>query len=214
MRRAATILALTGAALLSACGSSPPTKFYVLTPAPAARRAGAAGAPIQVAAVHLPEELDRLEMVSPLGPNRLDVRGEDRWAAPLDDMSRRVLTQDLEQRLPAGAVVSPRTPQPQGARKLVVDLQDFGLDASGGGRLQGTWSLIGPNRKPALRRPVDLHAAAAGAAPQSQAAAMSRLLGDLADAIAEEAGAPPATTSAGPAALRPEASPAPSTRPG
>lgn len=196
MRTAAAALAMAGALTLSACGSSPPTHFYVLAPiAPAspaqassapATPAQAAGAPIRVAAVHLPEELDRLEMVSALGPNRLAIRGEDRWAAPLDDMTRRVLTQDLQQRLPAGRI-APARAAAGSTHALVVDLQSFGVDAAGAGRLQGSWSLYGPERKPVVRREVDLTEPGA-AAPQGQAAVMSRLLASLADQIAAAVG--------------------------
>lgn len=185
MKPVAPALALAGALALAACGSSPPTRFYVLEPvAPAQSAAAAGGAPIRVAAVHLPEELDRLEIVSDLGPNRVEVRGEDRWASPLDDMSRRVLAQDLEQRLPPQMLVPPHAPAPRSARALVIDLQAFGVDAAGTGRLQGGWTLEGPDRQPLLRRRVDLTASAAGVGPQAQAAAMSRLLGELADQIA------------------------------
>ena len=185
MKPLATALALAGALTLAACGSSPPTRFYVLEPvAPAQSAAAASGAPIRLAAVHLPEELDRLEIVSGLGPNRVELRSEDRWASPLDDMSRRVLAQDLEQRLPSQMLVPPHAPAPRSARALVIDLQAFGLDAAGTVRLQGGWSLEGPDRQPLLRRTVDLSAPAAGAGSQAQAAAMSRLLGELADQIA------------------------------
>jgi uncharacterized lipoprotein YmbA len=134
--------------------------------------------------VHLPEELDRLEMVSALGANRLALRSEDRWAAPLDDMSRRVLAQDLAQRLPPQMLLPARAAAPRDARALVVDLQSFGVDASGAGRLQGGWSLVGPDRQPLLRRAVDLSEPAAAGDAQAQAAVMSRLLGQLADQIA------------------------------
>lgn len=192
--KTAAALALAGALTLCACGSSPPTRFYVLEPvASATARAEApAGAPVKVAAVHLPEELDRLEMVSGLGPNRIQVRGEDRWAAPLDDMSRRVLTQDLAQRLPPGMLLAAQSPAPRAARLLVVDLQEFG-PAGDRVRLQGSWSLQTPGGEPLLRRDVELNRSVADADPRAQAAAMSRLLGELADGIAMDLGAQSAT---------------------
>ena len=173
---------------LSACGSSPPTRFFVLSVVPPAHRsAAAASVPIKLSAVHLPDLLDRLQIVAAAGPNQIKLRSEDQWAAPLDDMTRRVLGQDLEERLPAGSVVFPRSPAPKGTRDLVVELQAFGLDASGQARLDGDWALVGPDRKPVVSREVRLSEPAAGAAAASQAAAMSRLLGRLADQIAETA---------------------------
>lgn len=188
MKPLAAALALACALALAGCGHSPPTRFYVLAPvAPAQPATAANGTPIRVAAVHLPAELDRLEIVSGLSANRIEVRSEDRWAAPLDDMSRRVLTQDLAQRLPPAMLVAAHAPAPRAARALVVDLQAFGVDGAGTARLQGGWSLEGPDHQPQLQRDVDLTAPGAGADPQAQAAAMSRLLGELADQIASVA---------------------------
>lgn len=178
-------LALAGVLILAGCGSSPPTRFYVLDPAPPASQATRpAGTPVRLAAVHLPDELARTEIVSGLGANRLQVRGEDRWAAPLDDMSRRVLAQDLAERLAPGRLVLPHSPAPRGAAQLVVDVQAFGTDAAGAARLQGGWSLVEAGGQPVARRPFDLSESAGATGAQAQAAAMSRLLGQLADQIA------------------------------
>jgi uncharacterized lipoprotein YmbA len=180
---------------VAACGSSPPTRFYVLEAvAPAQRVQARSGEALRVAAVHLPQALARTEIVTGLAPNRVAVRGEDRWAAPLDDMTRRVLTQDLEQRLPDGAVIPPRAPAPRSARALVVTLESFGVESGGSARLQGSWALDDASGRPLLRRSVDL-SQAASPGPQGQAAAMSQLLAGLADRIAADAGAASGTAS-------------------
>lgn len=187
MKITSAALALAGLLTLSACGSSPPTRFYLLTPSPPAQAAARrAGAPVRVAAIHLPDELDRLEIVTGLNANQLEIRGEDRWAAPLDDMSRRVLAQDLGQRLAPGRLVLAHSPSPRSTRELVVDVQSFGIDGSGLARLQGAWSLADAAGQPSARRSFDLTEPVAGRDPQAQAAAMSRLLARLADQIAQE----------------------------
>src|SRR5580704_15985075 len=99
---------LLGCCLLFGCGSSPPTRFYILneiaptTPAPAA--AVPNQIPVRVEAVVIAPELDRPELVTRSGPNRVHVAGSDRWAAPLAEQIRRVLSVDLSARLPPGSV--------------------------------------------------------------------------------------------------------------
>ena len=184
MKTGALALTLAASLATAACGSSPPTRYYVLDAiAPQGARPHPIARPVRVAAVHLPDELDRLEIVSRLGPNRLQLRGQDRWAAPLDDMSRRVLAQDLVERLPPGAVILPRSPAPRDVRQIVVDVQRFAAASDGSARLQGAWSLQDPNGALA-RHAFDLQAQTSDASAKGQAAAMSRLLATLADHIA------------------------------
>lgn len=191
MRRRLAICGLAAAALLSACGHSPPTNYYVLkAEPPASGRAGpgAAAAPVCVAAVHLPSLLDRLGMVRSAGGGKVDISDQDRWAAPLDDMTRRVLAEDLAARLGGGEVVFPRSPKPKGCRDLVVDVQEFQPAGSGRTILTARWSLIPDGgTHPSIEEPVQL-ADSGGADAASEVAAMSRLLGRLADRIAARAG--------------------------
>ncbi len=77
---------LLGCSLLFACGSSPPTRFYILNEiAPATILCPAAPAsnqiPVRVEPVAIAAELDRPEIVTRIGPNRVHVAGSDRWAA-------------------------------------------------------------------------------------------------------------------------------------
>jgi hypothetical protein len=182
LKRASGGLALL---LLAACGHSPPTRFFTLDPTPPSRHATAevAMAPIQLNAVHIPPALDRPQVVTQLGANRLDVHDFDQWASPLGEMMRRTLAQDLLARLPQGTFILPDAPRPQGIRGLVVDVLQ--IDAAPGGQvtLVASWTLLGPGAaRPTLIRNVQL-TANAGPGPQGTAAAMSQLLGQLADEI-------------------------------
>src|SRR5581483_1764557 len=142
--------------------------------------------PIQVVAVHVPPSLDRLELVARTGPNSVRIDDGDRWSAPLADMARSVLAQDLAARLPAGAVVMPDAPMPPGTQRLVVTMAQFGLDADGAARLVASWSLLtGDDDTVALRRQVALTAAPAQSGAAGDAAAMSALLGQLADRVVD-----------------------------
>jgi len=177
---------------LAGCASSPPTRFFGLDPvsagAPAAAdRSGARGEPVKVDAVHIPPALDRDSMVRGESDNQLEISSQDRWAGDLGEMIRRVLTQDLAERLPAGMVIAPESPAPPSARGLVVDILTFQPQA-GGVVLDADWTLLqGTQTNPVIRRSVHLTAPAASSA-QGQAAAMSTLLGELADGIASQIG--------------------------
>ncbi len=193
MRRAArcrvcvsALCAMLACAALAACGSSPPTRFYTLDPVPPDHPAVAfAGPPIQVGQVMLPPDLDRLSIVTRTGPDRLAVSGEDRWAAPLDGMAQRALAADLAARLPRSQVLAPGDPAPPGGtRTVAVNVRRFDSDATGQVTLDAGWALLKGTPPVAVRRghetiTVQASTATAGA----EAAAMSRVLAELADRI-------------------------------
>jgi uncharacterized protein len=186
------LAALIIACMLAACGSSPPTHFFTLTPvAPAGHAAAAPPFPVQVNAVHLPAVLDRNEVVRQTGANTLSISDQDRWGAPLGEMARNVLAQDLAKRMPPGTVIFPQAPAPQSAAHLVVTIAKFGEDPDGRVRLAGSWALMKGNpSKPFLHRDIDLEGHAATGSAAAQAAGMSDLLARLADQIAGEMNAP------------------------
>lgn len=189
---AATIAVAAAATALAGCASSPPTQFYALAAVSAQSAvpasSAAAGVPLRVAAVHIPPALDRREIVRAGPGERLQVSGESRWGAPLDEMTQQVLTQDLIERLPAGEVVLPSGPAPSGTASIVVDLLQFQSDAGGAVALQGSWSLLRSGQDtPALIHDFRYEESASAQSYGDEAAAMSRLLARLADDIARQA---------------------------
>jgi uncharacterized lipoprotein YmbA len=174
--------------LICACASSPPFRFFVLDPiAPAGDVAEAAGNPVQIASVRVPPMLDRREIVREEAPNKLTISHQNRWGAPLPDMTQRVLSQNLMLRLPAGRVVLPEQPAPAGTSSISVDILQFGVDASGTVVLEGSWSLVpsGTDLAAANHR-FHLNQRAVAGDYADQARAMSTLLGQLADSIIHE----------------------------
>jgi uncharacterized lipoprotein YmbA len=174
-------------ALLGACASSPPTRFFALDAVePAAAPSGMAGEPVKIDAVHIPPALDRTSIVRGESDNQLEISSQDRWAGDLGEMIRRVLTQDLASRLPSGMVIAPESPAPANARGVVVDILTFQPQSAGEVVLDADWSLLqGTQSNPVTRRSEHLTAAGAPSA-QGEAAAMSTLLGQLADRIAAQ----------------------------
>jgi hypothetical protein len=175
---------------LAACASSPATRYYALDPVAAAGGApagdrGAKGTPVKIDAVHIPPALDRDSIVRGESDNQLQISSQDRWAGDLGEMIRRVLTQDLAARLPSGMVIAPESPAPPSARGIVVDVLTF-QPQGGEVVLDADWTLlVGTQSNPVLRRSLHLTSSGASSA-KDQAAAMSKLLGDLADRMAAD----------------------------
>jgi hypothetical protein len=180
---------------LAGCASSPPTRYFALDPAPpgaspAASQTDASAVPVKVDAVHIPPALDRDSIVLGENANQLQISSQDRWAGDLGEMIRRVLTQDLAQRLPSGMVIAPESPAPPTARGLVVDILTF-QPQGGEVVLDADWTLLkGTQSNVVARRSVHLTAPVSPSA-QGEAESMSTLLGQLADGIAREIGGEP-----------------------
>ncbi|HEY2021041.1 MAG TPA: PqiC family protein [Paraburkholderia sp.] len=173
-------------ATIAGCGHSMPIRYVTLNATPAdAPLATTRMQPVQLTAVHIPAELDRPEVVTQISPNRLKIDDSNRWSAPLAQMMRRALAQDLAARLPAGSFVFPDAPAPPGTRTLVVTVLDSQADANGTLSVQVAWTLLsGQPASATLSQQAVLHAQFAGHDADAQAAALSRILGELSDRIA------------------------------
>jgi uncharacterized lipoprotein YmbA len=176
-------------AALAGCASSPPMHYYTLTSAPASTRLTTVSnnTPIRLDRVTIPSELDRAQLVRRVDSTRLQIVENDRWAAPLEDTIRRVLSDDLASRLPADLVASPLEPSVGEKRQsLSVDIEDFYGDANCTITLRAAWVLKQPDaNSQALRGSVE--AQVPGASPCTPASippAMSQALGQLSDRIA------------------------------
>jgi uncharacterized protein len=177
-----------GCCLLVACGSSPPTRFYILneiapsTPEPTA--AASNQVPVRVEPIVIAPELDRPEIVSRIGANRVHVAGSDRWAAPLAEQIRRVLSDDLSARLPPGLVADPNEASAKEPRRLLtISIDEFYGDDSCAVRLRASWSLTIPNA--ANQSGIEqVQVPASSPCTGELPAAMSRALGVLADRFA------------------------------
>ncbi|HEU0195906.1 MAG TPA: PqiC family protein [Nevskiaceae bacterium] len=174
------------AALLGGCASGPPLQFYTLTPEAGTSR-GTLRVPIQIAAVHIPAALDRQALVRYLAPTHLQLAVAARWAGPLDEMIADVLTRDLQTRLGIRNVILPSAATPPHTQRIVVNILHFAPDASGTVNFEGSWSAV-HNERPTVTYPLQLSTreAAAGSADEVQAQAMSRALGQVADALAAQ----------------------------
>jgi uncharacterized lipoprotein YmbA len=168
-------------ALVSGCVSSAPLRYYTLSEVPPATEASSpanAASGIRVGRVRIPGELDRTELVQRIDATRVKIAEQDRWAAPLDEMIRRVLSADLQSRA-SGTSETPST--------LSVDVEELIGDASCEVTLRASWELksTGTSTAPArtghesIRQSASSGTCSVGALPM----AMSQALAQLSDRI-------------------------------
>ena len=182
MRRFSVFL---GAALvlLAGCAGSPTPSLYVLQPVSGSVKPTRAVA-VELRRISLAGYLDRPEMVRGPRDFRLSVDTESRWAEPLGGMLERVLTEDLVQRLPSAAVFAEAgaiSTRPDFV--LELDVQRLDSDAEGHVVLLAQLALRpedGVARATTLRLRQDVGGVGS---PADQAAAISAVIGALADEI-------------------------------
>lgn len=172
--------------LLAACASPDPT-YYTLQPVAGTALPGGP-ATVEVRRPGLAGYLDRSDVVLKSAGYQLAVNSQDRWAEPLGDMIGRVLTQDLSQRLPGSSVFSQSGAITADAQlRVEIDVQGFDTEASGQVVLTAELAIErGATHVPLATRHLMLTATPAGPGAANLAAAMSSLLGQLADAAAQE----------------------------
>ena len=184
MRLAAFLVGL--GLLLAGCGSSPPSKFYVLTADPVPQRAWTAAAKtVALGRVSLPGALDRPQIARRKAGNEIVFSEEERWAGPLDDMMRRVLADDLAARLPAGvSLIESAATTPPGVT-IALDVSRFDADESGTVTLVAHWEALGPTGRPlGTPRESTIVEPGSGKDAAAVAATMSRAVAALAARIA------------------------------
>jgi uncharacterized lipoprotein YmbA len=172
--------------------------YYTLTEVPATTRLSAADStiPIRLDRVTIPTELDRAQLVRRIDATRLQIIEGDRWAAPLDDTIRRVLSGDLAARLPVGMVANPNEPSVGEKRQsLSVDIGEFYGDAACAVTLRAAWVLKQPDSQSSrgteeARIPAGGDCSGAGTLPAAMSQALAQLSDRIAAAIAHPAANP------------------------
>jgi uncharacterized lipoprotein YmbA len=170
-------------ALCVACGHSAATQYLALRPlAPAIRSDPAPADPVRIVAVRVPAWLDRLEVARPTDGAAIKVEDFERWAAPVGDLARGAVTEDLADRLPGVQVLPAGTAAPPFTRDVSLELtalEDRGatLELSGAATITDaqTGALI-------LTLPVRAITPAPADA-EDEATALNRLLAAVADQL-------------------------------
>ena len=182
--------AIVAALLLSACASVPKDHFYTLDAAPAPMHA-AKSAPryrIAVGPVHVPEMVDRPEMVIRQGANRVKVLEEHRWAQSLKSGISHALASDLDLQLSEVRVISAEEYASRNADcRITVDIERFDAMPGDSVAVDAVWTMFDAGGKPlktgrsTAREKVNGNDYAMVAAAYSQA--LSAIANDIGNAI-------------------------------
>ncbi|MGD9764188.1 MAG: membrane integrity-associated transporter subunit PqiC [Candidatus Binatia bacterium] len=173
--------AVTGCSLLRG-PTETPTRFYVLTGtvAPAPARSPLA---IGLGPIAFPAYLERPEFASRVETNEFAYSQTARWAEPLKQNFTRVLAADLVGLLGTQRVlIYPwyRSLTPDYA--IAIDVTRFEPQPGGQVALTARWVVTGSDRQLVASEVAEL--TQRGGPPEQTAAAMSALIGDLAQQIA------------------------------
>ena len=189
--------ALAASLLLASCAPTQPTRFYTLSSVLAVPGETAAAPSralsIAIGTITLPEYLNRPQLVTRVGSNRVALSDFDNWIEPLQGMFARTLAENLALLLDSDDVLT--LPQRRPFRpdyQVEVDVTRFDADAAGNAVLDARWWVLGArgerelhSARTTLIEPVPTGDRTAAVAALSQAlGALSR---EIADVIAAEA---------------------------
>lgn len=137
-------LGFAAIAVLAMLGcESKPTNFYFLeSMGPPAADPVTPRAKLVVEDVKLPHYLDRPDIVSQAGGNRLALPDTEQWAEPLSDGVARVLRADLAHLLADRDVVVVPADFTQGDAQVYVNVSRFEVAASGEAVIEAQWKIV------------------------------------------------------------------------
>ncbi len=191
--RIVLFLVLAGSFL---CGCStttdPATRFYVLNPLDSdvnliseIDRKGPLS--LEVASLRLPQYLERPQIVTRSGANRLELAEYRQWGGNLRKSMMRVLAQNLSRLLDTPHIaIYPHRPKILPDFRVELEVMHFERDSDGQVRLSAQWRLSsGKDRKPLTTRITDLASPVfqKGGDFEHTVSAMSKLFGELSKII-------------------------------
>jgi len=177
--QAALFAALGSAILLLGGCATAPSSFYTLTSTLSAKDSAAPladkGLAVGVGPVRFPEFLDRPQIVSRAGPNRLALDEFHRWGGSLQDDFLRVLGENLGQLLGTSRILV----EPAEARfaldfRVIADVLSFEGTAGGDVAFKVRWAVLDPYLDQALVvRENSYRSRASGEDPEAMISALS-----------------------------------------
>ena len=132
--------------LLSACATSRPDHFYILSTQPQGASEARSTPATQVALrVTLPSLVDRSEMILDTSADGVIVLEHERWAAPLADLVTQTLAQDLERRRSDLLVAAQSVNYASGpVIKVAVDVVQMTVHRSERASIETHWRILDP----------------------------------------------------------------------
>ena len=177
--------------LITGCGVTKPSKYYLLTPVEQ-NSAGTSGDPANVLGigpVAFPAYLDRPQIVVRSGSNQLDYADSHRWAEPLKAAFSHTLSENLSIMLPVErAVIYPWSRSTVLDYQVIVNVSRFDADASGTVILTADWEIIRSSDSKSMDQDKATYSEAAGSSDYpaivaAQSRAVEQLSRDIAAAI-------------------------------
>jgi uncharacterized protein len=178
----ALLVAFLSGSLLVGCAHSPDPTFFALSPQNG-RTLQSPPLKVELRRAGLPGYLDRPHIVRRATAERLDLRGEERWGAPLDEMVGATLAENLAQRLP-NCVVFTDSGVISAATDVRVEVQLFRFERVADGQVALSAEVAVHGSGPASIRRFVLSEKPATGQTSDLVTSLSRLLGRLADGIA------------------------------
>lgn len=148
MNRVTSLVQVVSIAIvLSACGSSPPVRYYDLEALETGYSPDKVGSSsVGVGPLRTADYLSRPRMVTRAADATIVVNDFDRWVEPPDEAIHRVLAKNLDALLDNAVVVAfPYTHIKHLDYRVVGRIDRFDADADGLAVLEIQWGVIGPN---------------------------------------------------------------------
>ena len=149
------VIILSAIFLLSGCGTSQKTDFYQLEEASSPSLIGVEqGRIIGVGPVHIPEYLNRPQIVTRISMHQMEVSEFNRWIEPVTDSISRLLVINLSNNMNSNRVYwVPREDRhyPLDIR-VAIDIGHFDGKLGGDVVLEARWSIFDKDDRPALTK--------------------------------------------------------------
>lgn len=190
---AARITLCIAALLLGGCASAPQESFYTLTPATppalAQNRAAPAAYSIAVGPVHVPEIVDRPQLVVRKGANQVELLEQHRWAQPLRAEIAQAIAAGMAARLPQARVAFDNDAASRNADyRISMDVKRFEALPGEAALVQTIWTVRANADTAPVVSQSTVRAPVRGGGYDALAAAFGRALaqvsGEIADAVA------------------------------
>lgn len=132
---------------IAGCGGTEKSKFYTLSPmtrlTPQDQHGVANGPAIGVGPVHIPEYLNRYQIVTRLSKYKVDVAEFDRWAATLETNIVRVIAENLSNLLSTDRIYTyPWHSSDSFEYQTEIDIIQFDGGIPGNVELLARWTLL------------------------------------------------------------------------
>ena len=181
----------TLALMLAACASGPPPAYYRLGDEAVAAPARSAATPevIAVAAVSVPERVDRVQIVVEESGRRDIVTSSHRWSGPLGVQVERMLVRRLQVARPAAWIETERGgPAPPAAMRAMLVIDEFAGHLGGEVVVSARWEVRDLRHDHLRLGDITVRTNTAGPGYDALVAAFADAVRQVCDAVAAEIG--------------------------